>query len=117
MQITFAEAEFTGKKKQTRRDRLLADPESLVPWAVPESVIEPYYPKTDGKQGRPAMGLSRMLRMYILQQVMGFPMKARRMRSMTARRFSFSWASTLGVMPCRMQPPYCAFVGCWKLMV
>ncbi|OFV47872.1 IS5 family transposase [Oligella sp. HMSC09E12] len=72
MQITFAEAEFTGKKKQTRRDRLLADPESPVPWAVPESVIEPHYPKTDGKQGRPAMGLSRMLRMYILQQVMGF---------------------------------------------
>ncbi|MBN0126832.1 transposase, partial [Pseudomonas aeruginosa] len=72
MQITFAEAEFTSKKKQTRRDRLLADLESLVPWAVLEAVIEPHYPKTDGKQGRPAMGLSRMLRMYILQQVMGF---------------------------------------------
>lgn len=72
MQITFAEAEFASKKKQTRRDRLLADLESLVPWSVLESVIEPHYPKTDGKQGRPAMGLSRMLRMYILQQVMGF---------------------------------------------
>lgn len=72
MQITFAEAEFASKKKQTRRDRLLADLESLVPWAVLEAVIEPHYPKTDGKQGRPAMGLSRMLRMYILQQVMGF---------------------------------------------
>src|SRR5690554_718447 len=72
MQITFAEAEFASKKKQTRRDRLLADLESLVPWAVLEAVIEPHYPKTDGKQGRPAMGLSRMLRMYILQQVTGF---------------------------------------------
>ena len=72
MQITFAEAEFASKKKQTRRDRPLADLESLVPWAVLEAVIEPHYPKTDGKQGRPAMGLSRMLRMYILQQVMGF---------------------------------------------
>ena len=72
MQITFAEVEFTSKKKQTRRDRLLADLENLVPWSVLESVIEPHYPKTDGKQGRPAMGLSRMLRMYILQQVMGF---------------------------------------------
>lgn len=72
MQITFSEAEFTSKKKQTRRDRLLADLESLVPWSALEAVIEPFYPKTDGKQGRPAMGLSRMLRMYLLQQVMGF---------------------------------------------
>lgn len=32
MQITFAEAEFASKKKQTRRDRLLADLESLVPF-------------------------------------------------------------------------------------
>lgn len=61
MQITFAEAEFASKKEQTRRDRLLGDLESLVPWAVLESVIEPHYPKTDGKQDRPAMGLSRML--------------------------------------------------------
>lgn len=72
MQITFAEAEFVSKKKQTRRDRLLMDLETLVPWSVLESVIEPYYPKPDGKRGRPTMGLSRMLRMYILQQVMGF---------------------------------------------
>ena len=72
MQITFAEAEFVSKKKQTRRDRLLMDLETLVPWSVLESVIEPYYPKSDGKRGRPTMGLSRMLRMYILQQVMGF---------------------------------------------
>ena len=42
MQITFAEAEFVSKKKQTRRDRLLMDLETLVPWSVLESVIEPY---------------------------------------------------------------------------
>ena len=49
MQITFAEAEFTSKKKQPRRDRLLADLKSLVPWSVLESVIDPHYPKADGK--------------------------------------------------------------------
>lgn len=54
MQITFAEAEFTSKKKQTRRDRLLADLENLVSWSVLESVIESHYSKTDGKQSRPA---------------------------------------------------------------
>lgn len=72
MQLSFASAQFSSKKKQTRRDRLLSDLEVLVPWASLETVIEPHYPKTDGKQGRPSMGLSRMLRMYVLQQVMGF---------------------------------------------
>jgi len=70
--MTFSSAEYASKKKQTRRDRLLADLQALVPWSAMESVIEPFYPKTDGKRGRPSMGLSRMLRMYILQQVMGF---------------------------------------------
>lgn len=72
MQLSFASAQFSSKKKQTRRDRLLADLEQLVPWSALEAVIEPHYPKTDGKRGRPSMGLSRMLRMYVLQQVMGF---------------------------------------------
>lgn len=72
MQLSFASAQFSSKKKQTRRDCLLADLEQLVPWSALEAVIEPYYLKADGKRGRPSMGLSRMLRMYVLQQVMGF---------------------------------------------
>lgn len=54
MQLSFASAQFSSKKKQTRRDRLLADLEQLVPWPVLEAVIEPHYPKTDGKRGDPA---------------------------------------------------------------
>lgn len=54
MQITFAEAEFASKKKQTRRDRLLADLESLVPWTVLEAVIDRTIPKqTANKAGQP----------------------------------------------------------------
>jgi IS5 family transposase len=32
-QETFSELEYTGKKKQTHRDRFLADLEQLAPWA------------------------------------------------------------------------------------
>ena len=32
-QGSFAEAEYAGKKKQTRRDKFLAEMEQVVPWA------------------------------------------------------------------------------------
>lgn len=50
MQLSFASAQFSSKKKQTRRDCLLADLEQLVPWSALEAVIEPYYLKADGKR-------------------------------------------------------------------
>jgi len=72
VQKTFSELEYTGKKKQTRRDRFLADLEQLVPWAQLEAQVAPFYSDTTGKRGRPAIGLSRMLRMYVVQQCFGF---------------------------------------------
>ncbi|WP_420029049.1 IS5 family transposase [Pseudomonas syringae] len=72
MQKTFSELEYTGKKKQTRRDRFLADLEQLVPWAHLEAQVAPFYSNTAGKRGRPAIGVSRMLRMYVVQQCFGF---------------------------------------------
>ncbi|KPY71291.1 IS52, transposase, partial [Pseudomonas savastanoi pv. savastanoi] len=72
VQKTFSELEYTGKKKQTRRDRFLADLEQLVPWAQLEAQVAPFYSNTAGKRGRPAIGVSRMLRMYVVQQCFGF---------------------------------------------
>lgn len=68
MQQTFSELEYAGKKKLTRRDRFLADLEQLVPWALLEAQVAPFYASTAGKWGRPAIGLSRMQRMYLVQQ-------------------------------------------------
>ena len=65
-QTTFAHAEFTAKKKQTRRERFLARREEVIPWAQLLAVIAPHYPK--GERGRPPIGLERMLRAYFLQQ-------------------------------------------------
>lgn len=66
-QTSFASAEYAGKKRRTRREKFLAEMESVVPWARLEALIEPHYPKS-GNVGRPPIGLPRMLRMYFLQQ-------------------------------------------------
>lgn len=70
IQISFALAEYEGKKKITRREVFLAKMEQVVPWSRLMQVIEPYYPKS-GKRGRPPIGLQRMLRMYFVQQWYG----------------------------------------------
>jgi transposase, IS5 family len=66
LQTTFAQAEFTAKKKATRREKFLASMDEVIPWAGLLAVIAPHYPK--GERGRPPMGLERMLRVYFLQQ-------------------------------------------------
>jgi IS5 family transposase len=70
MQSSFSDVEYASKKKLTRRDRFLAQIETVTPWQDLEQVIEPFYPKGDGR-GRPPIGLSRMLRMYVAQQCFG----------------------------------------------
>ncbi len=52
-------------RKPTRRDVFLAAMEQIVPWVGLCSVIEPHYPKAGN--GRPPVGLERMLRMYFVQ--------------------------------------------------
>lgn len=70
MQMSFSELEYAAKKKQTRRDRFLAQIEAVTPWALLMQVIRPHYPSNEGP-GRPVIGLERMLRMYIAQQCFG----------------------------------------------
>ena len=65
-QMSFAQSEYAGKKKVTRRERFLGEMELVVPWARLCGVIEPHYPR--GERGRPPIGLERMLRLYFLQQ-------------------------------------------------
>ena len=68
-QLSFAQAEYAGKKKTTRRDKFLGEMEAVVPWARLVALIEPHYPK--GARGRPPKGVERMLRVYFLQQWYG----------------------------------------------
>jgi len=68
-QGSFSQVEYAGKKKQTRRDRFLAEMDVVVPWSRLVERLRPLYPK--GERGRPPIGLERMLRIYFLQQWYG----------------------------------------------
>ena len=59
-------AQYEQYRRPTRRDVFLATMEEIVPWADLCAVIEPHYPKPGN--GRPPVGLERMLRMYFVQQ-------------------------------------------------
>ena len=58
-------AQYEQYRRPTKRDAFLATMEQIVPWAELCSVIEPHYPKAGN--GRPPVGLERMLRMYFVQ--------------------------------------------------
>jgi IS5 family transposase len=57
---------FERYTKKTRREVFLEEMEQVVPWRELCALIEPYYPKPGN--GRPPVGVERMLRMYFLQQ-------------------------------------------------
>jgi IS5 family transposase len=65
-QMTLATAGFERYAKTTRRAAFLAEMARVVPWRELCALIEPVYPKPGN--GRPPIGLERMLRIYFLQQ-------------------------------------------------
>ena len=65
-QPTFAALAYANKKKKTRREKLLEEMDQVVPWAQLIKVISKHYPKAGN--GRPPVGLEKMLRIYFLQQ-------------------------------------------------
>ncbi len=69
-QMTFADAEYAGKRKQTRKELFLIEMDQVVPWKGLIALIEPHYPKGEG--GRPAYPLMAMLRVHLLQNWFGY---------------------------------------------
>lgn len=57
---------FERYTKKTRRASFLEQMEQVVPWQKLCALIEPFYPRVGN--GRPPVGVERMLRMYFLQQ-------------------------------------------------
>ena len=57
---------FERYTKKTRRAIFLEEMEQVVPWRELCALIEPHYPKPGN--GRPPVGVERMLRIYFLQQ-------------------------------------------------
>jgi IS5 family transposase len=65
-QESFAMNGFEKYSKTTKRSVFLAEMEQVVPWQRLCELIEPVYPKAGN--GRPPIGVERMLRIYFLQQ-------------------------------------------------
>jgi transposase, IS5 family len=64
-QMTLASAKgFEVHVRATRKAEFLGRMETLVPWVQMCALIEPHYPKAGN--GRPPVGLERMLRMYLI---------------------------------------------------
>ena len=64
-QLTLAAVGFERYAKTTRRAAFLSEMERVVPWSALCALIEPFYPKPGN--GRPPIGVERMLRIYFLQ--------------------------------------------------
>jgi Transposase and inactivated derivatives, IS5 family len=64
----YGDYEQSTAKKRIRRERFLAEMEAVVPWKALVDLIEPFYPKTSSKGGRPPYPLETMLRIHLLQQ-------------------------------------------------
>lgn len=107
-QTTFAHAEFTAKKKRTRREQFLERMEGVIPWAALLAVIEPHYPK--GGRGRPPMGLERMLRVYFLQQWYGLADEALE----DSQALHASRASSCTRRACPTPRRCSSSAGCWR---
>ena len=67
-QLGFTDYEQSTAKKRTKREKFLAEMEIVVPWQALVELIEPHYPKTGSKGGRPPYPLATMLRIHLLQQ-------------------------------------------------
>src|SRR6201987_2042929 len=65
-QMTLGAGVFERYSKTTRRAAFLAEMQRVVPWSTLCALIEPVYPKAGN--GRPPIGVERMLRVYFLQQ-------------------------------------------------
>jgi len=63
-QLGFSDYEQTTAKKQTKREKFLAEMEAVVPWDALIGLIEPIDPKTGKEGGHPPYPLATMLRIH-----------------------------------------------------
>ena len=67
--MSFGDAEYHGKRKQTRREIFLAEMEQVIPWDTLLALIEPFYPVAG--RGRHPYPIATMLRVHLMQNWFG----------------------------------------------
>src|SRR6202051_4685310 len=68
-QMSFGDAEYMGKRKQTRRELFLGEMDQVVPWDSLLALIEPFYPVAG--RGRHPYPIATMLRVHLMQNWFG----------------------------------------------
>ena len=99
-QLSFADTEFTSKRRKTRKELFLSRMDELIPWQQLEDQIEPFYPKAGN--GRRPYPLSTMLRIHFMQNWynMGDPAMEDALYEITSMRL-FAGLSLEGAIPDR----------------
>lgn len=64
-QLSFADTEFTSKRRKTRKELFLGRMNELISWQQLEAQIEPFYPKPGN--GRRPYPIATMLRIHFMQ--------------------------------------------------
>ena len=63
--MSFADAEYSGRRRTTTRGEFLDIMDKIIPWGEWMALIESHYPK--GGRSLPQTGTGQLLRMYLLQ--------------------------------------------------
>ena len=64
-QLSFTEAEYSRRKRRTKKEEFLDSMDEIIPWKEWIALIEPCY--YDNRRGRRAKDIETMLRMYLQQ--------------------------------------------------
>jgi IS5 family transposase len=67
-QLRFGDYEQTSARKRTKRERFLVQIQAVVPCKALIDLIEPYYPKSGSKGGRPPYPHKTMVLIQLMQQ-------------------------------------------------
>ena len=111
-QMTLAAVGFERYAKTTRRAVFLAEMERVVPWPALCGLIEPFYPKAGN--GRPPVGVERMLRIYFVQQWFNLSDPAVEEALYDSLACAILSALIWAASRCRTRPRCAASAICWR---
>ena len=114
-QETLADEGFEKYRKPTRRERFLDEMNRLIPWADLAAVLEPFYPRGEGR-GRPPIGVERLRRIPFLPHGFNLSDPAVEEALDDSGSCAASSGSTSGGSPCRTRPPSASSAICWSVI-
>jgi hypothetical protein len=113
MQKSFPDLEDAAKKKLTRRDRLLAEIDSVTPQGQAQAAQADRFVLSESGR-RPPIGLARMLRMYIAQQCFGLSVEGIEEEAYDSQFIRAFVALARAASRRGTRRPCCQCATCWK---